>query len=218
MFAINGVGGSKGKKKTRERALANSVRVSPASVLFTQDTGFASFSDGRWVAQTIREIVTGTLAPQDLPLLRVVKAPETGELYSLDNRRLFCFKSCRVGMIDMEIVENDDGANEEYWCKRFGNENGTTSNGTELKIKPEDGSKRSLAAAAALMPCPECEITAVDRLRSARFEKGAKYATLPSGCEQCAALVKWIKKEKPAGARPSKKPAGGADELAWLNA
>ena len=37
------------------------TRNPPSS--FSQDTGFANFSDGRWVAQTIREILSGQLDP-----------------------------------------------------------------------------------------------------------------------------------------------------------
>ena len=37
------------------------TRNPPSS--FSQDTGFANFSDGCWVAQTIREILSGQLDP-----------------------------------------------------------------------------------------------------------------------------------------------------------
>ena len=89
------VSGSKTKARTRVRALLNSVKVKPTEVLFSQvlygiacidcidiacivtrnppssfsqDTGFANFSDGRWVAQTIREILSGELDPASLSL------------------------------------------------------------------------------------------------------------------------------------------------------
>ena len=42
------------------------TRNPPSS--FSQDTGFANFSDGRWVAQTIREILSGQLDPASLSL------------------------------------------------------------------------------------------------------------------------------------------------------
>ena len=223
MWGVHGVEGSKRKARTRERALANCIRVDACDVYFTQDAGFATFSDGRPVAQTIREIVTGALAPQSLPLLRCVREPG-GRLYSLDNRRLFCFRACGVRGLDVELIDNKDGANQEMWCKRYGINNGTTTGGEVLRIKPDGTSKKALAMAAALLPCTACGCGAVARLRAARFEKGAKFATLPSGCCVCASLVKLLKREKPAGGAASgakgakvARAAGGkltSDELA----
>ena len=157
-WAEHGVGGSKAKTRTRVRALLNSVKVRSSEVLFSQDTGFANFSDRRWVAQTMREILSGQLDPASLPLLRVVKA-EDGRLFSLDNRRLYCFQECGVGWINVEMADTkgEEGeVNEEYMCKRFGNGNGTTSQGLVLKMKPVDGGKTAMAAVAAIMPCPAC--------------------------------------------------------------
>ena len=65
-WAAHGVEGSKAKTRTRVRALLNSVKVRSTEVLFSQDTGFANFSDGRWVAQTMREILSGQLDPASL--------------------------------------------------------------------------------------------------------------------------------------------------------
>ena len=156
-WAAHGVAGSKTKTRTRVRALLNAVRVKSTEVLFSQDTGFANFSDGRWVAQTMREILSGQLDPASLPLLRVVKA-EDGRLFSLDNRRLYCFRECGVRWINVEMADTKEEGevNEEYMCKRFGNSNGTTSQGLVLKMKPVDGGKNAMAAVAAIMPCPAC--------------------------------------------------------------
>jgi len=196
-WAAHGVGGSKTKTRTRVRALLNSVKVRSTQVLFCQDTGFANFSDGRWVAQTMREILSGQLDPASLPLLRVVKA-EDGRLFSLDNRRLYCFQECGVGWINVEMTDTkgEEGeVNEEYMCKRFGNSNGTTSQGLVLKMKPVDGGKNAMAAVAAIMPCPACNTGAVQRLRQVRFVKGSKRAALPYDCDQCSKLVRFCKRE-----------------------
>jgi len=188
------VSGSKTKARTRVRALLNSVKVKPTEVLFSQDTGFANFSDGRWVAQTIREILSGELDPASLPLLRVVKAQD-GRLFSLDNRRLYCFQECGVRWINVEMAETREGeVNEEYLCKRFGSGNGTTSQGLVLKMKPVDSGKNALAAVAALMPCSACNTGAMQRLRQVRFVKGCKRAGLPYDCEQCSRLVRFCKR------------------------
>jgi len=180
------VAGSKGKARTRARALTRSLRVAPSAVLFTQDSGFATFSDGRWVAQMIRDIVSGSLDPARLPLLRVVRQAD-GRLWTLDNRRLYCFQRCGVRGIDVELIgggegEEGDGAkNEEYQLKRFGLSNGTTSQGTVLKMKASGGGKVAQAAVAALEDCATCASTAMQRLRAVRFVKGCKSAVLESG-------------------------------------
>jgi len=80
-------------------------------------------------------------------------------------------------------------------CKRFGNSNGTTSQGLVLKMKPVDGGKNAMAAMAAVMPCPVCNTGAVQRLRQVRFVKGCKRAALPYECEQCSKLVRFCKRE-----------------------
>ena len=53
---------------------------------------------------------------------------QDGRLFSLDNRRLYCFQECGVRWINVEMAETREGeVNEEYLCKRFGSGNGTTS-------------------------------------------------------------------------------------------
>lgn len=196
------VAGSKVKARTRARALENSFAMRPSEILFSQDTGFATFSDGRWVAQTLYEIVTGQLEPASLPLLRVVRA-EDG-LFSLDNRRLYCFRECNrlIGRIDVELVEvSDAGIAEEYKSKRYGMGNGTTSQGTVLRIKPDDtgNTKNALAATAALQPCTLCGSSAMERLRQVQFVKGSKKAILngdSAACGECLKLVSFCKKGK----------------------
>ena len=100
---------------------------------------------------------------------------QDGRLFSLDNRRLYCFQECGVRWINVEMAETREGeVNEEYLCKRFGSGNGTTSQaiiliyldiilfhfktsqGLVLKMKPVDSGKNALAAVAALMPCSAC--------------------------------------------------------------
>ena len=75
----------------------------------------------------------GALKPADLPLLRAVRSPD-GRLWSLDNRRLFCFKECGVRWIHVEVLPDDTatsgaGLSLEFTAKRFGSGNGTSSQG-----------------------------------------------------------------------------------------
>ena len=83
------------------------------------------------------------------------------------------------GRIDVELVTvADSGIEQEYACKRYGMQNGTTSNGMELKIKPDSskngGQKNALAAVAALFPCNICGTSAEHRLARVQFQKGSK--------------------------------------------
>jgi hypothetical protein len=89
--------------------------------------------------------------------------------------------------------------------------NGTTSQGTVLKIKPDDtgNTKNALAAVAALMPCSACGSSAVERLSKVHFVKGLKKAAIRGGtCEECLRLVSFCKKPK-ANAGTKKKAAEG---------
>ena len=73
---MHSVTGCKAKRITRTRALEAAIKVNISDVLFTQDTGFSTFTDKRWVAQMMYEIVKKKLDPKDLPLLRVCKSDD----------------------------------------------------------------------------------------------------------------------------------------------
>jgi hypothetical protein len=164
-------------------------------VLFSQDSGFATFSDGRWVAETMRDIISGVLDPSTLPLLRVVRCAD-GKLFTLDNRRLYIFQQCNLRMVEVELCIGE-GADAELVLKRFGGSNGTKSQGLILIIKPPlDIGKKGRDAVAALLPCMACSTNAATRLTDVRFVKGDKRAQLTSGCEECTKLVKFCKKGK----------------------
>mmetsp|Transcript_38646 Transcript_38646/g.74096 ORF Transcript_38646/g.74096 Transcript_38646/m.74096 type:complete len:206 (+) Transcript_38646:217-834(+) len=189
----HGVAGGKSKARTRARALEHVLKVTPRQILFSQDSGFATFSDGRWVASTMRDIVSGILDPASLPLLRVVRIQD-GRLFTLDNRRLFIYQQCNIRSIDVEECKGE-GADAELMLKRFGGSNGTTSQGVNLIIKPPlDIGKKGHDAMAALLPCTSCFASALTRMKDVRFVKGDKRAQLSSGCEECTKLVKFCKK------------------------
>lgn len=191
---MHSVGGCKAKRVTRTRALAASIRVLPSEVLFTQDSGFSTFTDRRWLAQLMYEIVKKKVNPQDLPLLRVCRSGD-GRLHSLDNRRLYVFRECRVRRILMELIDDTDEECLEYKSKKFGMVNGTTSDGQVLEIKEatQCGGKQGKASVAALLPCLDCGRTAVRRFNSLKFVKGNKKAVLED-CATCEKLVSWCKK------------------------
>lgn len=212
---MHSVSGCKAKGVTRKRALQIAIKVKPTEVCFTQDTGFSTFSDKRWLAQTMYEIVRRKLDPQDLPLLRVCRSND-GRLWSLDNRRLYIFRECKIRSILVEPVElldmeedgdgddddnpttkhkNDRINNLEYHSKRFGMTNGSKSDGQVLVIKEatQSGGKQGKASVAALMPCPDCGRSALVRYERLTFTKGKKKASIDD-CDTCEQLVSWCKK------------------------
>lgn len=190
---MHSVTGCKTKRVTRTRALEAAIKVNLGDVLFTQDSGFSTFSDKRWLAQMMYEIVKKKLDPQDLPLLRVCRSDD-GRLWSLDNRRLYVFQECKVRSI---LVESIEDTNEclEYKSKRFGLVNGSESDGKVLVIKEatQCGGKQGKASVAALLPCPDCGRTALVRFHRLKFVKYNKKAVVDD-CKACERLVSWCKK------------------------
>ena len=190
---MHSVTGCKAKRITRTRALEAAIKVNISDVLFTQDTGFSTFTDKRWVAQMMYEIVKKKLDPKDLPLLRVCKSDD-GRLWSLDNRRLYVFKQCKIRSMLVEPIE-DTNECLEYKSKRYGMGNGSESEGKVLVIKEatQCGGKKGKASVAALLPCPDCGQTALVRFQRLKFVKGNKQAVLDD-CKTCEKLVRWCKK------------------------
>lgn len=77
----------------RTKALEEGPReVHLHSIRFTQDSVKSQFRDGRSTSQTIKDLRSGALQASDLPMIRVVRAFESGFLFSLDNRRLRCLQ------------------------------------------------------------------------------------------------------------------------------
>jgi len=58
----HGLVGGKTKARHKAKALLSALTVKPTEVFFTQAMGFATFTDGRWVAQTMRELASGRAA------------------------------------------------------------------------------------------------------------------------------------------------------------
>ncbi|KAI8916596.1 hypothetical protein DFJ77DRAFT_460499 [Powellomyces hirtus] len=86
----------KKKRKTRRKAAHNAVWLSPLDIKFTQATIYDTFTNSSRVADTIAELKAG-LDPDRIPAIRVRK--HNGVWYSLDNRRLYCFREAGTLMI-----------------------------------------------------------------------------------------------------------------------
>lgn len=74
--------------------------VDPSKVHFTFSRIRPQFSCGRTIQSTIDEIVAGKIAPKDLPSIQVLQDKD-GNLFSMNNRRLFVFKQLqRLGLLE----------------------------------------------------------------------------------------------------------------------
>ncbi|KZL12451.1 DUF6862 domain-containing protein [Pseudovibrio sp. Ad26] len=68
--------------------------LNPSSVRFTQNSIGAKFSDGRSVDDLIIGLRNGSVDPSSLPPIRTFEA--NGQLFSLDNRRLYAYRQAGV--------------------------------------------------------------------------------------------------------------------------
>jgi len=67
------------------------IEVDPRRILYSQCCIRPKFRDGKFVENTIRQLVNGEISPTDIETIRVCTLPN-GKTHSLDNRRLYTFK------------------------------------------------------------------------------------------------------------------------------
>jgi len=70
------------------------MEVDPQCVRFMHSKISPVFSDGKPVIQTLAEIESGALFPEDLPKITVIQGDQD-TFFSLNNRRLWVLKQCR---------------------------------------------------------------------------------------------------------------------------
>lgn len=70
-------------------------KVDPDNVYFTFSRIRPQFSCGRRVEDTINAILNKEISAEDLPPISVLVDPSTGDLFSLNNRRLYVFKALK---------------------------------------------------------------------------------------------------------------------------
>ncbi|MCP1307952.1 RHS repeat domain-containing protein [Paenibacillus tyrfis] len=103
--------------------------IDPNKVRFTQDSVKAEFSDGRSVYQLIDDLKSGNVKPKDIPEIRVFE--KDGNLYSLDNRRLYAFQQANVNVRYRLATESEVSA--QMWKMT------TKNNGTSIRIRGGSG-------------------------------------------------------------------------------
>ena len=92
--------------------------IDPAQVCFSQASIRDTFSDGGAIADLARGLRDGSIAPGDVPPIRVVE--RGGKLFTLDNRRLWAFREAGVGVPYRAATEEERQA--EAWKFTTNNE------------------------------------------------------------------------------------------------
>ncbi|WP_316763687.1 RHS repeat-associated core domain-containing protein [Streptomyces herbicida] len=80
--------------KPGPRGLPAGGKMNPAKIRYTQDSIKGSYKDGRSLDETIAELQSGEKSADDIQPIRVFE--RDGNIYSLDNRRLYAFKQADV--------------------------------------------------------------------------------------------------------------------------
>jgi hypothetical protein len=100
--------------------------IAARSVRFTQDSIGANFKNGGSVMQLGEDLANGAVSPADLPEIRVFE--QDGDLYSLDNRRLFAGQMADVDLQYRMATQQEMDA-ELPW--KFT----TTNQGTGIEVR-----------------------------------------------------------------------------------
>lgn len=109
---------------------ANTLSQDPGSIdaseiRFTQDSIGSTFRDGNTVQSTIEGLREGTIQPSDFPPIRVFEVE--GELFTLDNRRLYVFQQAGLP-IDTVAATRDQIINDSF---KFT----TRNSGTSIRVR-----------------------------------------------------------------------------------
>ena len=92
--------------------IRQSTNVDPQDIRFSQDSISSRFKNGNSVSDTIDKLKTGELTAKDFPNIRVVK--RDGKLYTLDNRRLYCFKEAGLESIPVIFASLKEELKEAF--------------------------------------------------------------------------------------------------------
>jgi len=105
--------------------------IDPFQVRFAQDSISAFFRDGRPVQELIDSLLNGTVKPEDVPPIHI--GVRDGELWTLDNRRLYAFQQANKP-IPYVIVSEAEVAKQSW---KFTNKSG----GISIRVR---GANRAL--------------------------------------------------------------------------
>jgi hypothetical protein len=86
--------GPEAAAQTAEATATDLQIINPNNVRFSQDSASYRFKDGRTIDDLADGLRKGTVAPKDVPSIRLVE--RDGKLFTLDNRRLAAFQKAGV--------------------------------------------------------------------------------------------------------------------------
>lgn len=113
-------------KKKRRRAYAKHVEMDVKSIRWTQVSINNRFGNSLPIDWTIAKLRSGEIIPRELPLIRVAKFK--GKYRSVDNRRLFCYKTSGIKRIPVVVIK------EVRKMKQLFEKNKSKNNGTDVRI------------------------------------------------------------------------------------
>ena len=92
-----------------------------AAVRYSQSSIKGAFKDGGSISDVATGLRNGTIKPESIPPIRLVE--RNGELFSLDNRRLWSFKEAELP-VPFRMATPQEAAAEAW---KFTTKNGGTS-------------------------------------------------------------------------------------------
>lgn len=111
-------------KSRRTRNYQKSKQMNVNNIHFTQKSIKSTFSNGIPIMWTIGRLERNELKPRELPLIRI--GWFNGQWKSIDNRRLFCYKTVKnITIIPVRVVSITN---------EFDDKDTTRTNGTKVQI------------------------------------------------------------------------------------
>jgi hypothetical protein len=83
------------------------IVINTTEIFFTQKSIKYNFRDGKNVYDTIRQLRKGIIGIKDIPYILVIHNPYNNKYYSINNRRLFCFKKAFIKEIIVISIDWD---------------------------------------------------------------------------------------------------------------
>ena len=91
-------------------------KLSPHKIRFTQDSIKQEFKNGRGsLEDTIRGLRSGSISPDNFPAIRILE--HNGQLWSLDNRRLYVFQQAGIKIKTEVVFMKNEGIRKEFYRK-----------------------------------------------------------------------------------------------------
>merc|ERR1712098_564908 len=123
-------------RRKRRKAWAKHVEVGTNSIRWTQVSINNRFGNSLPIEWTIAKLRSGEIIPRELPLIRVAKFK--GKYRSVDNRRLYCYKTAGIKRIPVVVIK------EDRKMKQLFEKNKSKNNGTSVRIVEIDANPKNL--------------------------------------------------------------------------